>query len=160
MNSDDRMLKLWDIHEVGYIIYGLVSDYRLFAEARSLDAAKKAAGYLLDNWHRMGDGWERETHVATHLAITGIHRTMLALYRITGEKKYLYFCLDKHDLRKWDPGIVTGRKDLIEGHIYGYMAASLAQLELYQIIKDTALTGPAIAAINFLTASDGMAITG
>lgn len=196
MKPESRMVKLWDIHETGYIIYGLISDYRLFGLNRPektmgdtatrynrvaegepqrpfnrpaagsvrsetvLNAAKRAADYILERWHMIGDDWGKETHVATHVAITGIHRTMLALHDVTGERKYLDFCLEKHDLRKLNPGIVIGRKDLIEGHIYGYMAASLAQLELYQKIKDPSLTVPAIAAINFLTASDGMAITG
>jgi len=73
MKPEHRMLKLWDIHEVGYIIYGLISDYRQFKEERSLDAAKKGADYLLGRWHLLGAGWEKETHVATHVAITGIH---------------------------------------------------------------------------------------
>lgn len=155
-----RMLKLWDIHEMGYIIYGLLTDFRMFGSERSLDAAKKAADYILDNWSKIPGDWQNQTHVATHVGITGIDRTMLTLYKITGEKRYLNFCQEKHNLMNWDPGIVVGRRDLIGGHIYGYMAASLAQLELYRIQTDEKLLIPTMKALDFLNAHDGMAITG
>ncbi len=47
MAAPDRMWGLWDIHEMGYIIFALTSDYHYFGEKRSLDAARKAADYIL-----------------------------------------------------------------------------------------------------------------
>jgi len=43
IRPESRMWNLWDIHEMSYIIQGLVRDYRLFGEKRSLEAARKVA---------------------------------------------------------------------------------------------------------------------
>jgi DUF1680 family protein len=85
---------------------------------------------------------------------------MLTLYKMTGKKKYLEFCLNQHDLLNWDPGIVIGRRHLIEGHIYGYMAACLAQLEMYRLYSDKKLLCPTRKALNFMTSENGMSISG
>ena len=53
-----------------------------------------------------------------------------------------------------------GRRDLLEGHVYAYLARCLAQLELYRIEPDEKLLRPARRVVHFLTAEDGMAITG
>jgi DUF1680 family protein len=160
MASENRMWMLWDIHEMGYIIFGLINDYNLFGNKQSLAAAKKGADYIIKNWSSMPEGWEYTTNVGLHVAITGIDRTMLTLYNITHENRYLDFCLKQHLIKSWDPGIVIGRRNLIEGHIYGYMAASLAQLELYRIQPDENLLIPAMKAINFITANNGLTISG
>lgn len=160
MTTANRMWKLWDIHEMGYIIYGLITDYKLFGDKQSLAAAEKAAGYIIGNWSYMPPQWEKTTSVATHVAITGIHRTMLTLYNTTNDKRYLNFCLNQLDLINLDPGIVIGRRELIEGHIYGYMAACLAQMELYRIISNEKLLGPTTNALNFMTLNNGMSLSG
>jgi hypothetical protein len=132
MSPGNRMWKLWDIHEIGYIIFGLITDYNLFGNTSSLEAAEKAAGYIIRNWSSMPAGWENSTDVATHVAITGIHRTMLALNNATDKKDYRNFCIDQLDIKNQEPVIIIGRRKLIEGHIYAYMALSLAKLELYR----------------------------
>jgi DUF1680 family protein len=160
MTPENRIIKLWDIHEMGYIIYGLTCDYKLFGNQKSLAAAQKAADYILSKWSMLPTDWENQTNVATHVGITGIDRTMLTLYKVTGEKRYYDFCLNQHNLMNWNPDIVIGRKTLIEGHIYGYLASSLAQLELYHLQPDDKLLIPAMKAVNFITAKDGMTVTG
>jgi len=160
MTSGNRMWKLWDIHEMGYIIYGLTTNYKLFGEKQSLIAAEKTADYIIRNWSSMPDHWERTIDIAKRVAITGIHRTMLTLYNVTNDKRYLDFCMNQLDLMNLDPGIVIGRQKLIEGHIYAYMAACLAQLELYRINPDEKLLVPTMKAMNFLTVKNGMSITG
>ena len=160
MTPQNRIVLLWDIHEMGYIINGLITDFKLFGNISSLDAAKKAADYLLQNWNLLPEEWENTTGVSKRIAITGIHRTMLALYGVTSDKRYLRFCLKQLDLINLDPGIVIGRRKLIEGHIYGYMAGCLAQLEMYRIIHDQKLLGPTRKALDFLTSKNGMSISG
>ncbi|MGC9054961.1 MAG: beta-L-arabinofuranosidase domain-containing protein, partial [Candidatus Hydrogenedens sp.] len=44
-----RVWRLWDIHEVAYIIYGLVMEYRFFDDESALEGAKKAGDYLIQN---------------------------------------------------------------------------------------------------------------
>lgn len=160
MAPENRMWMLWDIHEMGYIIFGLINDYKLFGIQQSLAAAKKGADYIVRNWSSLPEGWENKTNVGLHVAITGIDRTMLTLYSVTHDNRYLDFCLKQHVLKTWDPGIIVGRRNLIEGHIYGYMAATLAQLELYRLQPDEKLLNPAMKAMNFITANNGLTISG
>ena len=156
----NRMWKLWDIHEMGYIINGLITNYKLFNDRQSLVAAEKAADYIIGRWQTKPQEWGNTTGVTEHVAITGIHRTMLTLYIVSNEKRYLDFCLDQLGILNLDPDIVMGRRVLIEGHIYGYMAACLAQLELYRIYPDERLLNPTMKALNFMTSKNGMAISG
>jgi DUF1680 family protein len=160
MTPANRMWKLWDIHEMGYIIFGLVTNYRLFRDSESLDAAEKAADYIIRNWSSMPVNWENTTSVAEHVAITGIHRTILTLYSITNNKEYLDFCLNQLDIKNMEPDIVVGRRNLIEGHIYGYMALSLAKLELYRKDPDEKLLKQTMKALHFMTSENGMSISG
>jgi uncharacterized protein len=160
MTLGNRMWELWDIHEMGYIIFGLITNYRLFGDIHSLNAAEKAADYIIKNWSAMPVSWEDTTKVAAHVAITGIHRTMLTLYTITNKKSYLDFCLNQLDIKHFEPDIVIGRRNLIEGHIYAYMALSLAKLELYRKEAYDKLTDQALKALHFMTSENGMAISG
>ena len=155
-----RMRALWDIHEMDYLVYALTSDYHYFGEKSSLDAARKAADYILVHWAQLPADWDRQTHVATHVSVTGLERAMLALYRETGDNRYLDFCVRQRGLPAWDLGIVIGRRDQIEGHVYAYVCRCVAQLELYRLQPEPRLLSPSRRAIRFLTAADGMAVTG
>jgi len=160
MVPENRMWKLWDLHEVNYIIYGLTSDYELFGDEQSLVAARKAADYILNHWSSIPADWEAKIHVAPFIIVTGLDRTMVRLSRVTGDSRYLEFELKQRDLGNWNPGIEVGRRSPLEGHTYGYFAASLAQLDLYRLLPDEKLLVPTMQAMRFLTASNGMVITG
>lgn len=157
---EQRIHELWDVHEMGYVIFGLLENYRYFGEAESLGAARRAADYLLKNWSVLPADWGQGADVAPHVALTGIERTMLALHRTTGEPAYLDFCTQTRALPQWDLGIVIGRRPGIEGHIYAYMARCLAQLELYRLQPASRLLGPTQRALEFMTHGDGMLVTG
>ena len=43
---------------MGYIIYGLLSDYRYFGQQRRL-AAARAADYILARWRSMPADWDQ-----------------------------------------------------------------------------------------------------
>jgi DUF1680 family protein len=160
MAAPARIAGMWDVCELGYVIFGLTSDYHYFGEKRSLEAARKAADYILQRWSTVPTDWPQKTHVATHVSVTGLERALLTLYQETGDERYLEFCLRQRALAAWDLGIVIGRRDLIEGHVYAYVARCLAQLELSRFQSDPQLLRPTQRAIHFLTAQDGMAITG
>ena len=160
MATPARMWRLWDVHEMGYIVFGLTSDYQYFGEKRSLAAARKAADYILRQWPTMPEDWTRQTHVAVHEAVEGLDRAFLTLYGETKNRRYLDFCTRQRGLPEWNLGIVIGRRDQIEGHVSGYFNECLAQLELYRIQPDERLLRPARRAIRFMTAGDGMSITG
>lgn len=161
-----RVATLWDVHEVQYIIWGLLQDYRHFGNAASLQAARKASDYLIANWSKIPADWGQTNGVAAHVAVTGLERTMIALHRVTGDAKYLDFVIRERGLKDWDLPIVTGRRPGIEGHIYAYLARCLAQLELQPALTGS---GPAEAArleicsrraLDFMTRGDGLMITG
>jgi uncharacterized protein len=155
-----RMWSLWDVHEMGYLIYGLTSDYHYFGEKRSLEAARRAADYILARWSTMPANWDQQNHVATHVSVTGLERTLLILSRESGDPRYRDFCIQQRALPTWDLGIVIGRRDLIEGHVYAYLARCLGQLELFRAQPEERLLRPTRRAVDFMTNREGMAITG
>lgn len=154
-----RVSDLWDVHESGYLIAGLVDNFKFFGDKRSLAAAARAADYLITNWSRIPNNWTETAGVATHVGVTGIERTMLKLARATGEARYRAFVTGERALESWDFPIVVGRRAGIEGHIYAYMARSLAQLELHRTTPNPALLTNARRAVGFLE-DEGMAVTG
>lgn len=155
-----RMTALWDIHEMGYVILGLTNDYRYFGDKRSLDAAQKLADYIIGNWQKLPADWDRTTAIATHVSVTGVERAILTLYGQTKQSRYLDFCTNVRKLPEWNLGVVIGRRDGIEGHIFAYLARCLAQVELYRSLPDARLLQPTRRAVKFMTGQDGAAITG
>jgi DUF1680 family protein len=157
---DKRIKTIWDVHEMNYVIWALLTDHRLFGEAASLAGARKAADYIIKNWSLLPPDWGRDADVAPHVAFTGLERTMVALHRVTGDPSYLNFCVKTRGLPEWDLGIVIGRRRGIEGHIYAFMARCLAQLELHRLQPSTGLLRCTHRALDFMTRGDGMMITG
>lgn len=154
-----RMTKLWDVHEIGYLIAGLTDDYLLFGERPSLAAAARSADYVLARWREIPADWGARTGVAAHVAVTGIERTMLQLARATGDRRYTDFVTGPRALGSWNLPVVVGRRPGIEGHIYAYMARTLAQLELHRMAPSPELLAQADRATGFLL-DEGMAVTG
>lgn len=157
---EHRVRALWDIHEMGYIIWGLLTDYEYFGDARSLAAARKAADYLVRHWSKRPPNWAEQTSVADHVAVTGIERTMLALGRATGAPEYLDFVLQTRALPEGDLPIVIGRRPGIEGHIYAYLARCLAQIEWYGLKPDPRLLTQTDRALEFMLRRNGLHLTG
>ena len=162
MNPKARFVQPWDIHEMGYIIYGLTSDYHFFGEKKSLDAARKLTDYFLRRWPELPADWPLENGkgVSKLLGTTGFEHNLMALYRETSDRRYLDFCAKERALPQWDLGIVIGRRNLVDGHIYNYIARCLAQLDLYRVQPQPSLLTCSRRAADFLIAQDGMTITG
>jgi len=160
MAKDARMWRMWDIHEMGYIIKGLVTDHRYFAEKRSLDAAVRLADYIIRRWPSMPSDWSNQTHYCTDPVVMGLDRAMVALYRETGERRFLTFCVKERSLLTWDLGIVIGRRELMEGDASAYFSKCLAQLDWYRLEPQPGLLRQSRRLIRFLKDGDGMCITG
>ncbi len=157
--SEQRITKLWDIHEIQYIAWGLLRDFELTGDGSSLATAQKIADYIIANWNRLPENWGKDD-VAPHVAVTGLERTMIALYRITGEKKYLDFVISVRKLAEWDLPIIIGRRVGIEGHMYAYLARTLAQIELYNITREQNLLTCSNRVTAFMLKKDGLMLTG
>jgi len=160
MRPDARMWSLWDIHEMSYLVYGLVSDYRLFGEKRSLEAARKLADYIITRWAAAPDRIPGGGGITLHMAVTGIEPAMLALHQATSDAKYLDFCVHTRMLPHWDARIVLGRWGPIEGHAYAHMCRCIAQLRLARLCPEAQLLQPTHDVIDFLTRKNGLVITG
>ncbi len=158
--QSQRIRSLWDVHEMGYILWGLVSDYRYFREAPSLAAARNMAEFIVKHGSTLPEKRNEGADVAPHVAFTGLERAMLGLYQETGNPAYRDFVVNTRALPQWDLSIVIGRRKGIEGHVYAYLCRSLAQLELNGLHPDPRLERPAGRALDFLMQRDGALITG
>jgi DUF1680 family protein len=154
-----RMWQLWDIHEMGYIVLGMTSDYKYFKEKSSLRAAGKLADYIIRRWSveqdRETNGW-----ISVYVATTGLEEAVLALYEQTGEKGYLEFCLNHRKLQDWDTELIQGRWGNLEGHAYYHLCHCLAQLRLNQLHPDQGLMSQSRKTFDFLVRHDGLLIPG
>jgi DUF1680 family protein len=157
---EHRIQKLWDVHELAYIVHGLLTDYDLFGEEASLAAARRLGDHLLANWGKFPADEPGRTQVVTHVAVTGLERAMLGLFRHTGDRRYRDFVTVTRALPRWDLGQVIGRRTGIEGHMYGYFCRCLAQTELYRLQPDPTLLRLSRNALDFLTVGNGMLLTG
>ncbi len=157
---ESRVTKLWDVHEMSYLVLGLTSDYEFFGERDSLRAAKKLGDYLITRLSADEQPKQGEGVITEHMAMNGIGSAMLALYGQTGDERYLNFCTDFLHIPQWDYPIVLGRWGEIGGHAYTYLSRCLAQLRLYRIEPDEKLLLRSHAVFDFLTEQDGLVITG
>ncbi len=162
MDPESRMFghATWDIHEMSYIIYALSQNYRYYHDKGSMNAAEKAASYIMDHWAEKPLDWQSKVNVAESVAFTGFEEALVNLYELTGDRKYYDFLLRERDFLNWDLDIVIGRKPLIEGHIYSFMSRLLAQLKLYAIQPSPELLQQTEKAFDFMTNQDGLTITG
>ena len=156
---EERVWSLWDVHEMGYLIYGLSIDHRFFGDQKSLAAAQKLADYLIARWTAdpqkgMGGG------ITLHMAVIGIESAMLALHQQTHDRRYLDFVVQFRKLAEWDAHIVTGRWGLIEGHAYAHLCRCIAQLRLDRLQPNSRLLKPTRDVLNFIQRRDGMTISG
>lgn len=139
-----RLRVWWDVHEMSYVIFGLVSDYRHFGSKASLAAARKAADYMMRG--------RPARPMVVHVSTIGLERAFLALHEATGEKKYLDYVNAGGALAKWNANV--------GGHAYDYMNVCLAQLDLRRLGGRGNLLGPSRRVVEFLTRHDGLVVPG
>ena len=154
-----RMDRLWDLHETGFILQGLVSDWELFGEKRSLDAARKAADYVMRRWPDMADGWEF-TYITDRETTLGLAHGFIRLAAATGDIRYLEFAKNERALMDWNAPVVLGRSDMIYGQAYGFLGTALEQLEIYGREANPRLLRTSFRALDHMTRNDGLLIDG
>jgi DUF1680 family protein len=155
MPSEFRFKRLWDIHEISYMIFGLVSDYRYWHEQRSLDAACKLADYLMAQWKARPKELP-EIHIGT----LGSEEAFLALYEQTQDQKYLDFLTEFRRSQDWNRPIVKGRIEKVEGHMYDYLSRLICKFKLSEILEDAPSYTAIKQVVDFMLNQDGMVITG
>lgn len=148
----------WDIHEMAFIIDGLLSDYQLFGNDQALEAASKTADFILTHWHEMPEDYDAV--VDMHVLDTGIDWAIFRLYRLTGEKRFLNFSENMKSLYAWDTPITIGRRPGVSGHMFAYFAMCMAQMELYRQTGNEELLTQTQNAMDFFLKDDGLTITG
>ena len=117
LKPEARVWGLWDISEMGYLIIGLVSDWNLFREKKSLEAARRLGDYLISRWSAEPGKIPGGGHLTVHMAVVGVDTALLALSEATGDPKYRRFCIEFRKILEWNPPIVRGRWGRIEGLI-------------------------------------------
>ena len=157
--QESRMGKLWDLHEIGFILQGLVSDWELFGERQSLDAARKAADYVMRRWPDMPDGWEFD-NITDRETTLGLAHGFIRLAAVTGEMKYLDFAKNERALMDWNAPIVLGRCGMLYGQAYGFLGTALEQLEIYGRETNPKLLRTSFRALDHMTRNDGLLIDG
>ncbi len=150
-----RFWKLWDVHEMGYLIQGLTADYAVHGEEASLTGARKLADYIMRTWEASPERTPGDNEITPYMAVTGIESAFLFLHEQTGDAKYLEFVRDFRELPEWDGEIVEGRWGPIQGHVYAYICRAMAQVRL-----DPPVMLNAEKAQDFMLHHDGLVITG
>ena len=130
-----RSHRLWDFHEQGYILQALVADAIHFGERKSYETATRLGDYFIEAWKKVPADWGSK-YVGRTLASLGMPQSMVDLYVLTGEKKYLDFASETWGLGDWNEPIVLGRDELVLGHVYAYLAFCLGQQNLYRARPD------------------------
>jgi DUF1680 family protein len=155
-----RVWELWDFQEIAYIFYGLAMDHRFYGEAASLEGAKKLAGFIIATWNAAPEKNFGKPRITIQMPLAGVDDALLAIGEETKDPKYVAFMRDMRKTVGWDDQIVLGRWGLIEGHVYTYLAQSVAMMRLDRLEPDPQLLEPTRNLLDFLRNRNGMAITG
>lgn len=160
MEPSSRMWKLWDIHEMSYLVYALASDHHFFHSQNSLNCARRLADYIIRNWEAHPDNKPGGGSITVYMAATGLENAFLLLAEEANHPRYRDFVVNFRQLPDWDARIVVGRHGPIEGHIYAYLCRCIAQLRLDGERHDERLWRASRQALDFLLNREGLVITG
>ncbi|HOK09617.1 MAG TPA: glycoside hydrolase family 127 protein [Candidatus Hydrogenedens sp.] len=155
-----RVWRLWDIHEIAYIIYGLVMEYRFFGDESALEGARKAGDYLIQNMSPYPGRIPGDGDICWEMGTTGVETAMLCLYEDTKDAKYLDFVKNYMKLDQWDGPIIKGRWGTIQGHAYAHLKRCMAKMQLNRIETNMDLLKPSSKVLDFILKNNGLVIIG
>ena len=159
LSETNRLSKLWDIHEMGFIVQGLLSDWELFGNRAALEAARKNVRYVIDRWKTLPDNWEMRS-ITDRETTLGFGYGVARLYAATKDERLRDFLRNERALDDWNDPIVIGRDRMIYGQAYGYTGTCLEQLELYRYDPKPRYLETSLRALDFQTKGDGVLIDG
>jgi DUF1680 family protein len=161
---ESRIWRLWDTHEMAYLIHGLTSDFNLFGEKPSLAAATKIADLIMERLRSQPDRDLGDQTVSNDTATTGLDLALLRLSVASGDPKYRQFVVEDRRLPQWNLPVVRGRWGKVDGHAYAFVDHALAQSQLRRLeplrATDDRLLAQLRTAVDFLTRQNGLVITG
>ena len=164
MVPESRIWRLWDTHEMAYLIHGLTSDFNLFGEKPSLAAATKIADLIMERLRSQPDRDLGDQTVSNDTATTGLDLALLRLSLASGDPKYRAFVVEHRRLADWNLPLIRGRWGKVDGHAYAFVDHAMAQTLLRRIEPDRATDDRLLAqlrtAVEFLTKQNGLVITG
>ena len=161
LSVSDRMKVSYDLHEQGYIVMGLANNAGYYNCSASLEAAIKAADFLITNWPK-----EWRTDRSLTLTTLGVPEGFNALSEVSGDQKYRDFATNTGmgrstgiTLREWSilPG---GGSIRAQNHTYRWLGRCLMQLELYSRSPEPQLLNQARLLEKYLLHEDALLITG
>ena len=160
-DPQQRIEYLHDLHEGSYLIWALTSDYRLFKEIASLQAARRLADFFIAAFIANPKmKIYKPMDITFHpVARVGWDRALLALSEMLGEAKYRDFAIDVVGVAEYVPPIRTGTTAWTN-HVYSQLSYCLGQLDLYRQSPDPQLLAPTHRVIDFLRRRDGLLVTG
>ena len=160
MRPDSRIMKEWDIHSAGHLVIGLVHDYRVFGQKRSLDAAVRLCDYIAKGWTAKGGRDPGVMGLSRTVVTTDFSIACVALYQETGEQRFKDYLTNLSRIYEWDGRIRQGRWQKAEGHAYAHLSMCLSQLHLDLLKPDPRLRIASEKLKPFLIEDDGAAIVG
>lgn len=144
--TDERRWTDWDVWTHKYNLIGLLSYYETTGDAAALTACRKM-GDLLCRIFGEAPGQRDIAAGGGNTNTTSVLEPMCALYRFTGEARYLEFC--RYIVRAYDhpdgPHIVStllreGRVHLVgNAHAYTMMSNLNGLIDLYRLTADQTL---------------------
>ncbi len=94
------------------------------------------------------------------LTTCGLEQAFIALSNVTGDRAYSDFSADTKMGKRIGYATLREWQRPVEGHTYRYLARCLAQQDLYRVQPQDSLLNQSRRAVEYLTSSDGLVITG
>jgi len=160
MRPGARVRKLWDVHEMSYIVLGLTSDYALCGEQASLAGARKLADFLVARLTAEPPVKIEPDDLNPIMGTTGLDESMLYLTAVTGDTKYRDFVTGPRALAAWRKPLTLGRWGMIDGHAYAYTCKCMEQVRLSSDTPDAHLWEQTRGLFRFLLDEEGLVISG
>ena len=123
----------WTLHELEYVVLGLVEHARLRSNPDSLRQAGELADYAMANFARCAN--------PDHVCTAGLPEALMALHHATGEKRYLDYAasvrhgnchmeIEFSSLRDWKK---TTLRERDTGQVYVNFARCYSQTQLHRL---------------------------
>lgn len=155
-----RLFELWDMHEMAYLAYALLTEFELVGNEAALQAAQRTINYIMTRWSAEPERIPGNGQITTYMAVTGLDIVLMRLYGYLGKDDYLHFARDFLGLGNWDGKIVSGRWGQIQGHVYAYLARCISQLLLNDYEPQPNLLSNSHKAMAYMLRNNGITIVG